>query len=141
MILHYSASSWAQQKAQGTVSSKAWPASLPRRGSMKLKGSYVVVWVYDEAARLFLALSGRQPKSRWAILGKCVDVDDHSLWVAIDRIDQTRPKGKEAQRIHWTVKPQICSINWNWIITVQVAPGESVPGSRDIGFTSRVEKT
>ena len=43
---------------------------------MSQEGKYVGVWLYDEAARLFLNLPRRRPKeleSRWLVLGLVED--------------------------------------------------------------------
>jgi hypothetical protein len=103
---------------------------------MKLKGKNLVVWIHDEPAKLFLGLTGQRPVSRWAVSGKCEDVEDIWLWMAIDHIHEIRPtQGKRSQNIRWEVKPRTCSLQWEWIITIQL--GDTVLDVKEIGFTPR----
>ncbi len=107
---------------------------------MDLQGKYLIVWIYDQAARLFLGLTGKRPKSRWAVWGLCKGDSDGHLWMEIDKIEERRPVNKKTQFVSWTVKPNICSVNWSWIITAQLA-GESMPNPKEIGFTSHTAKS
>ncbi len=107
---------------------------------MDLKRKYLIVWITDGAARLFLGLTGRRPESRWAVWGKYEGEDHGVLWITIDEIEERRPsQGRTVRHVRWKVKPQTCSINQNWIITVQVA-GEFAPDSKEIGFTHQTVK-
>jgi len=79
-------------------------------------------------------MGGRHPPERPAGMDRNRRPTWAGIRIEIDRIEERRPKGKEAQYVRWTVKPQTCSINWDWIITVQVA-GENAANLKEIGFT------
>jgi hypothetical protein len=44
---------------------------------MNLKGKYLIVWIHEEAAKLFLGLTGERPECRWAVWGKFEDADEN----------------------------------------------------------------
>jgi hypothetical protein len=71
---------------------------------MMQKGKYLTIWIYDEAARLFLGLQ-RNPEevSQWAVIGKVVaEPDSIGVWLPIERLEERRPN--EPIKV-WTVKP------------------------------------
>jgi hypothetical protein len=87
-------------------------------------GTSVVVWISDNAARLFLGLQ-RSPDevSRWAIIGM-VDREQVGvgIWLAIARLEERR--GNEVTKV-WIVRPEVCLIRWDFIITAQLLDGET----------------
>jgi hypothetical protein len=55
--------------------------------------------------------------------------------MSIDEINERRPpQGRTVKHRHWKVKPQRCAINWDWVITIQIADKEP-PNAEGIGFT------
>jgi hypothetical protein len=104
---------------------------------MMHKGKYVAVWIYDEAGRLFLGLQrNSEEHSRWAIIGKVVtEPDSIGVWLAIERLEERRPN--EPIKV-WTVKPEVCVIRWNFIITAQLL-GEEIADTKTIGFQPDTE--
>jgi hypothetical protein len=42
---------------------------------MDLNGQYLIVWIADAAAKLFLGLTAQRPVSRWAVWGRCEGAD------------------------------------------------------------------
>jgi hypothetical protein len=81
-------------------------------------GTSVVVWIYDEAAKLVLGLERpEEEESRWAILG-AVDREQEGvgLWLAITRLEDRR--GNVVTKV-WTIQPPVCLIRWDFIITAQ----------------------
>jgi hypothetical protein len=104
---------------------------------MELEKKFLVVWLDDAAAKAFLGLEGDRPISRWAFLGRCLGDSHRHLWIEIDHIEERRPKDSNLQFVTWTVKPPICSIHWEWVITVQVLD-ERPDDTKEIGFTSKI---
>ena len=102
-------------------------------------GTSVVVWIYDEAARLILGLDRleeEEEESRWAILGT-VDREQEGvgIWLAIVRLEERR--GNIVTKV-WTIQPEVCLIRWDFIITAQRLEGET--GERKIeGFQPLTE--
>jgi len=95
-------------------------------------GTAVIVWIYDEAARLFLGLERpEEEERRWAILGT-VDREQEGvgLWLAITRLEERR--GQEVTKV-WTIQPEVCLIRWDFIITAQRL-GEVTGGTKVEGF-------
>jgi hypothetical protein len=75
------------------------------------------VWLTHDAACEFLY--AQQPESRWAVLGEFVrDEPGVGTWIRIDHIEQTK---ETSEIIHWRVKPPVCLIRWDGVITVQEA--------------------
>jgi hypothetical protein len=100
-------------------------------------GTSVVVWIYDEAARLFLGLERpEEEESRWAILGT-VDREQEGvgLWLAITRLEERR--GHEVTKV-WTIQPEVCLIRWDFIITAQRL-GEVTGDTKVTGFQPLME--
>ncbi len=81
-------------------------------------GTPVVVWIYDEAAKLVLGLDRpEEEESRWAILGT-VDREQEGVgvWLAIARLEEHQ--GNVVTKV-WTIQPEVCLIRWDFIITAQ----------------------
>lgn len=85
------------------------------------KGQLVAIWMYDEAAKLFLGLPREHPVSRWVLVGTVMDESPIGRWVDVHRLEERRPatEGNEAKRVIWTVKPGQCLIRWDYVITAQ----------------------
>jgi hypothetical protein len=100
-------------------------------------GTSVVVWIYDEAAKLILGLDRpEEEESRWAILGT-VDREQEGvgIWLAIVRLEERR--GNIVTKV-WMIQPEVCLIRWDFIITAQRLEGET--GERKIeGFQPLTE--
>jgi hypothetical protein len=104
---------------------------------MMQKGKYLAIWIYDEAARLFLGLQ-RKPEevSRWAVIGKVMtEPDSIGVWLSIERLEERRPNEKIKT---WQVKPEICLIRWGFIITAQLL-SEEFTDTKTIGFQPYTE--
>ncbi len=87
-------------------------------------GTSVVVWISDDAARLFLGLQRAQDEvSRWAIIGT-VDREQVGvgIWLTVARLEERR--GNEVTKV-WTIRPEVCLIRWDFIITAQLLVGET----------------
>jgi hypothetical protein len=100
-------------------------------------GTSVVLWIYDDAARLFLGIERpKEDVSRWAIIGK-VDREQAGvgIWLAIDQLQERR--GAKVTNT-WTVRPPVCLIRWNSIITAQLL-GDDPADMRNIGFQPPTE--
>jgi hypothetical protein len=87
-------------------------------------GTSVVVWVYDEAAKLVLGLERpEEEESRWAILGTINrEQEGVGLWLAITRLEERR--GNVVTKV-WTIQPPVCLIRWDFIIMAQLLDGET----------------
>lgn len=86
---------------------------------MLQSGTSVVVWIYDDAARLFLGLQRPEDEvRRWAILGT-VDREQAGVgvWLAIARLEER--SGHEVTKV-WTIQSEVCLIPWRFIITAQL---------------------
>ena len=87
-------------------------------------GTSVVVWISDDAARRFLGLQRSQDEvSRWALIGT-VDREQVGvgIWLAIARLEERR--GNEVTEV-WIVRPEVCLVRWDFIITAQLLDGET----------------
>ena len=87
-------------------------------------GASVDVWISDQAARLFLRLQRPQEEvSQWAIIGT-VDREQMGvgIWLTITRLEERW--GNEVRKV-WTIRPEVCLIRWDFIITAQLLNGET----------------
>jgi hypothetical protein len=103
---------------------------------MLQSGTSVVLWIFDEAARLFLGLHcPKDEVCRWAIIGT-VDREQAGVgvWLDITRLEERQ--GNDVTKV-WTVQPSVCLIRWNYIITAQLL--ENVTSTRIPGFQASTE--
>jgi hypothetical protein len=112
---------------RASVRQAGWLTSSPFGGNDGA-GPEVAVWLHDEAAKLFLGLTGKRPESRWVINAA---VDDHGqslgVWVEVGHIEERRPaSGRRAGKgkRNYTLNPARCLIRWDYIITVQLLAEE-----------------
>ena len=108
---------------------------------MDLAGKYLMIWLFDEAARLFLGLPGRSKKAsahRWCVMGMASPGQEaaQGVWVEIDSIQEREPGTKTKGLQEWTVRPATCLIRWDWIISIQIA---SRGTKAEIGIRPRTE--
>ena len=81
------------------------------------KRDYIGAWLTDEYARLFLGLAPASETSRWVTVGeRCEDELHVGFWIKVDRVEERRSSGK---RVIYTVRPNMCLLTWNGIITIQ----------------------
>jgi hypothetical protein len=101
---------------------------------MNLEGKYLAVWLHDEAAKLFLGLPQSTTESRWAVLGMGVSEGEslHGLWLEVDTLQERKGPDANVAR-NWRVRPPVCLIKWEWIITIQVL-GEEIDKLPQFGF-------
>jgi hypothetical protein len=100
-------------------------------------GTSIIVWIYDEAAKLVLGLDRPEEEvRRWAILGT-VDREQKGvgIWLAITRLEER--EGHVVKKV-WTIRPPVCLIRWDFVIFAQRLEGET--GERRIeGFQPLTE--
>jgi hypothetical protein len=90
--------------------------------SMAQKGQYLGLWLYDDAARLFLNLprkASKQQASRWLVLGLVEDEAPVGLWISVDKIEERTPDGQRVSK-KWAVTPPICLVRWEFVIHAQL---------------------
>jgi hypothetical protein len=105
---------------------------------MTLEGKYLAVWIMDSAAKLFLALPQPTTASRWSARGVVRGESPHGIWLDVEALQERKgsdsKKGFGSKLVReWTVKPPLCLIRWDWIITAHVW-GEEQPVDREFGF-------
>ena len=87
------------------------------------KGDYLIVWLLDSAAKLFLGLpEDGQVKRRWCIHGKIAqDIESPiGIWVEVLFLEE-REISETAKVVRtWNVNPPICLVRWDFIIHAQI---------------------
>jgi hypothetical protein len=99
-------------------------------------GTSVVLWIYDEAAKLILGLERPEEEvSRWAIIGT-VDQEQEGVgvWLAIARLEERQ---ENVVTKVWRIQPPVCLIRWDFIITAQLV--ENMTSARITGFQASAE--
>jgi hypothetical protein len=108
---------------------------------MDLVGKYLMIWLVDAGARLFLGLAdrGRRGKAhRWCVFGMASEGQEsiQGVWVEIEMLQEREPGPKAKIIREWTVRPSTCLVRWDWIISIQIAGHQSKP---EVGIRPRIE--
>jgi hypothetical protein len=87
-------------------------------------GQRVGIWLHDKAARVFLGLTDERPPRRWVVIGKVAQVAEIpiGIWIDVESILEVHEQEGQAnvKRIEHGVRPSLCVIRWDYIITVQL---------------------
>jgi hypothetical protein len=99
---------------------------------VNLEDKYVVIWLLDEAGKLFLGPPQPKAVRQWAVLGKVASETGVGVWIEIDELRERTGHDSEVAKT-WKISPPLCLIKWSFIITIQVH-GEEVRETPRIGF-------
>jgi len=91
-------------------------------------GDHIAVWIRDDYARILLGAQDREKPSRWVAVGKFQEHESHvGIWITLAHVEERR---SDSKRVAWTVKPNLCMLRWESIITIQLGK----KGMKDFGF-------
>jgi hypothetical protein len=79
------------------------------------KGDYIVLWLHDKAAKLFLGLPEGGPIRRWNIYGTMADHEPVGIWVDVQGLEEREMPGNNIVQT-WTVNPRVCLVRWDFVI-------------------------
>src|SRR5713226_505490 len=102
---------------------------------MTLEEKYLAVWISDDAAKRILDLPQPTTESRWSVLGLVKGESPPGVWIEVDALQERKgPDSKEGFGSKvvraWKVKPPLCLIRWDWMITAHVNPEDKECGFR-----------
>jgi hypothetical protein len=93
--------------------------------SLTDKGQLLAVWIFQDAAKLFLGLETLPATVRWVVIGKVEEVDGNGIWLSIDSLEERKFDLKPSDPIPtWIVTPKVSLIKWQFIITIQHLGGK-----------------
>jgi hypothetical protein len=97
-------------------------------------GQRVGIWFDDDAAKLFLGLTGQHPKSRWFVVGKVAQILETPIgkWIDVEFVLEVRRDGQDkGKRVKHEIRPSLCVIRWDYIISVQLLTEADKPEEID----------